>query len=157
MRRSLVLTLQYMRKKCYFLFYRCNLSYSDDPHLGTGLAFELTHNREGLKAGLTLALKIVPPEQLKKNTNHINRSIALLFLEYSKACHKKGYLKQLHQNISLQPWFTYLYLFATTGKLIKKNSAIFRLYQKQDHDIRIGFLLYMRKVFLLYEERFPPI
>ncbi len=38
----------------------------DEPHLGTGLAVELTHNREGLKAGLTLALKIVPPEQLQK-------------------------------------------------------------------------------------------
>jgi hypothetical protein len=77
----------------FVFFFISVIGPSDDPHLGTSLAVELTHDREGLKAGLTLALKIVPPEQLQKNTNHINRSIALLFLESKKACHKKGYLK----------------------------------------------------------------
>jgi hypothetical protein len=51
----------------FIFFFISVICPSDDyPHLGTGLAVELTHDRKGLKAGLTLALKIVPPEQLQK-------------------------------------------------------------------------------------------
>jgi hypothetical protein len=74
MRRSLVIYMTLHPIDFNFRIYEENFIFffisvmgpRDDPHLGTGLAVELSHNREGLKAGLTLALKIVPPEQLQK-------------------------------------------------------------------------------------------